>query len=223
MITLNEFPDYVIYPNGDVYGKLSNKILKPKTNEFGYKALSLKNIEGVYKTKKVHRLVVEAYIGNIPHKYEVNHIDGDKANNNVENLEIVTSKENKAHAWRTELYTHKGEGHYAASVSEATIHSICKDMQDGLRNIDIARKFDLHKDYIANIRCGRTWKHISEEYVIAVKRNKRKSRETIVGVCIMIRSGETDKTISQAYNIDPRDVNKIRNKQTHKTISDNYF
>jgi hypothetical protein len=59
--------------------------------------------EGNMVAKKIHRMVAEAFIPNPLNKPEVNHIDGNKANNRVDNLEWVTGQENVDHAWRTGL------------------------------------------------------------------------------------------------------------------------
>ena len=68
----------------------------------GYYAVSLwKNNIG--KSARVHRIVAESFIGEIPQDMQVNHIDGVKTNNNLTNLEIVTRSENILHAYRTGL------------------------------------------------------------------------------------------------------------------------
>lgn len=64
----------------------------------GYQLVDLYS-SGVRTKKRVNRLVAEAFIPNPDNKPEVNHKDGNKSNNNVENLEWVTKKENCRHAW----------------------------------------------------------------------------------------------------------------------------
>ena len=63
-------------------------------NRYGYEYVHIED-----KFIEVHRLVASAFIPNPENKPEVNHIDGNKFNNTVGNLEWVTSKENKRHAW----------------------------------------------------------------------------------------------------------------------------
>lgn len=86
------------------YYKIKERILKPRENKNrnGYYELSLRK-DGKEKRFKVHRLVACAFIENPYNKPEVNHIDGNKSNNCVSNLEWTTSKENKEHAWNIGL------------------------------------------------------------------------------------------------------------------------
>lgn len=70
----------------------------------GYKRVNLwKNNK--YKTKRIHRLVAEAFIPNPENKRTVNHKDGDKLNNNVNNLEWATHSENNKHAYNSGFKT----------------------------------------------------------------------------------------------------------------------
>lgn len=68
----------------------------------GYYRCVLSN-NGIHDRVTIHRLVAEQFIGAIPDGYVVNHIDGNKHNNNCTNLEIVTALENINHAWATGL------------------------------------------------------------------------------------------------------------------------
>jgi len=74
------------------------KILKPGVNSRGYLVVTL----SIYKNPKsitVHRLVLEQFLPSIDKTLEINHKNGNKLDNRLENLEWVTSKENSRHAW----------------------------------------------------------------------------------------------------------------------------
>lgn len=77
----------------------NDKILKERIDKKGYVHYALKKDGKTYE-KKAHRLVAEAFIENIYNKPQVNHIDGNKRNNYVENLEWVTNGENQAHSYK---------------------------------------------------------------------------------------------------------------------------
>lgn len=89
--------------NGHERGHQLNEIIrKPYAGKVGYLTVTLcKN--GKHKNCTIHRLVAQAFIPNPENKGTVNHIDGDKHNNNVFNLEWNTMKENSRHAFRTGL------------------------------------------------------------------------------------------------------------------------
>lgn len=91
---------YLVGNDGTVHNR--SKQLKTYQNNSGYVCIKLSN-GGVKKHKLIHRMVAETFIANPDSKPEVNHIDGDKLNNNVCNLEWVTSSENKRHAFDTGL------------------------------------------------------------------------------------------------------------------------
>lgn len=79
------------------------KILKKSSTKFGYDYVCLSK-DGKTKKYKIHRLVGEHFIPNLENKRTINHIDGNKHNNTVENLEWATYKENQQHAIRTGLW-----------------------------------------------------------------------------------------------------------------------
>ena len=101
---------YKIRENGDVYSKYEAKVLKPATTKKGYKQVSLTKDDGTTSSHLIHQLVARAFINNVNNAEQVNHIDGDKSNNNVSNLEWCTNAENNQHAWSTGLYNSKFVG-----------------------------------------------------------------------------------------------------------------
>lgn len=89
--------------------KTTEKILKNKTVN-GYKYISFK-VEGKIKNFYIHRLVAIHFIPNPKNKLQVNHIDGNKSNNHINNLEWCTPRENSQHSYDIGL-SKKGDYHY---------------------------------------------------------------------------------------------------------------
>ena len=86
-------------------GRLDNrkgKQLRPSVDKDGYERVVLTK-DGIRKTYSVHKLVALAFIPNPENKTTINHIDGNKRNNNVSNLEWATEKENQNHKWKNGL------------------------------------------------------------------------------------------------------------------------
>ncbi len=101
---VNDFPSYAVTRDGRIWSFKSKGWLKPKIRKDKYKSVSLSN-EGKRKGFYVHRIVASAFLPNPLNFPVVNHIDGDKGNNNVENLEWCTNSHNTIHAYETDLIT----------------------------------------------------------------------------------------------------------------------
>ena len=97
-----EFPGYLVTKTGTVYTRHTGRIKRLKVCRFvtGYTYVRMKNKDGATKNKSIHRLVAECFIPNLENKSEVNHKNGIRQDNRVENLEWVTREENVLHAWR---------------------------------------------------------------------------------------------------------------------------
>lgn len=96
-------------PKYDRKGRFhSERIKAPANNGTGYLVVNLKH-DGKQQMRTVHRLVAEVFLPNDNTSLEINHIDGDKSNNCVNNLEWCTRSENIRHAVKNGLHTYFGQ------------------------------------------------------------------------------------------------------------------
>lgn len=93
MLKIKDFEDYTIDKNGNVFSIRKNKYLKQTINKYGYCKVTLQK-NNYKKMFSVHRLVAQAYLKDYSDNLQVNHINGIKTDNRLENLEMVTPKEN---------------------------------------------------------------------------------------------------------------------------------
>jgi hypothetical protein len=100
----------------------------------------------------VHRLVAEAFIGPMQQGYCVNHKDGVKSNNNLDNLEYVTPKENTAHAHRTGLTNPPhGDRHYNTKIKDSEIDKLGEMYASGISQRKIAQMYGVCQSLISQI------------------------------------------------------------------------
>ena len=119
MIQIKDFPAYYIDKNANVYSTLTNKVLNPGIDSKGYKQVNLSK-NGKAHTCRVHRLIAMAYIPNVENKPCINHINGDRTDNRLENLEWCTKSENALHAYETGLFVITDNMRSASSMNGKT-------------------------------------------------------------------------------------------------------
>lgn len=137
------------------------RIIKPSMTLSGYLYVSLKNREKI-KRFKIHRLVAQAFIPNSENKPTINHKDGNKFNNCVDNLEWQTQAENNQHAVDTGLAP-IGVNRNTAKLTNEQV----KYIRDNYKPFDskfggraLARKFDVKFSTIQNVVQGKTFKNV---------------------------------------------------------------
>lgn len=222
---MKKHPDYRVCldEEGNVYSALTGKKLKPTLTEFGYlKIVVVEESTGKWVTRKVHRLVSEIFIENPLNKREVNHIDGIKTNNHVANLEWVSSRENKQHAWDMGLYTCIGENHHNAEHSEEEIRDICQMLEDGFRQVDIIRLKGVEKSLVADLNSGRRWTSISSDYKFNIKKVERKSPETVLTIASMLEDQMSCKEVSEKLGIPVAEIHRIKSRKTHSKLTEQF-
>lgn len=100
---MSNYPNYVITIDGEIYSLKSKCKRKHRIDKQGYHLIGLWK-DGTQRMELVHRLVMTTFNPNKNYKkLQVNHIDGNKDNNNLHNLEWVTDSENKYHAYKNKL------------------------------------------------------------------------------------------------------------------------
>lgn len=151
------FSKYEITWDGAVYSLIYCKYLIGSQSFDGYQRVCMVNDYGHSRTEVVSRLVALTFIPNSENKPEVNHIDGNKLNNKMTNLEWVYGWENVQHALENNL-------RYRA-LSDQTIHEICRRLERGDRVMNITRALDVSKHAVLGIKSG-CHARISSQYSI---------------------------------------------------------
>lgn len=156
MFEKTKYTKWFVDQKGNIYSKTtyrgdgSLRMLKPNNCSRGY--LYARTATG---NKQIHRLVARFFVPNPENKPCVNHKDGDKHNNNVENLEWVTHKENTRHAIDNGLnvFFKKNNGanlKYSNSVCE----DVLKRVAVGMTYIDAGRKYNMPYSTVAHLVRG---------------------------------------------------------------------
>lgn len=152
---------YSIDTNGVITNERTGKVVGGRIKN-GYHLIC---VSGTWKP--IHRYVAQTFIPRVEGKTHVNHINGIKSDNRVENLEWCTHAENMRHARDTGLWTpHVGTAHGRCKTTTDVIHQVCVLLTQGVTWGDVR---DLNLDGITRstfyaIKYRKIWKHISVEY-----------------------------------------------------------
>lgn len=116
---------------------------------------------GKRKPYKIHRLVLETFTGPLPHGKESRHLDGNRINNHLNNLQYGTKSENTLDSVRHGTHIDiRGSKHHLAKLTEEKVLRIRQLLKDGHSGVEIARQFDVSIASISNIKLRKIWTHI---------------------------------------------------------------
>lgn len=155
------FDRYEVSCSGQVRAVATQRILKPRFLR-GYVRYALYGGGKKPKPVSAHRLVWEAYVGTLSPELEINHKNGVKSDNRLENLEAVTHAENMAHR-KTVLRIQgvRGSRSNLATLVEADVTEIRRLYATGtLTQSQIAERFGISRPNVSLIVTGKTWPHI---------------------------------------------------------------
>ena len=127
----------------------------------GYRGATL-CYEGFRDLTRHHHLVMRWWVGPRPEGMVINHKDGVKINNRLENLEYCTPKENREHAKLHRLY-HSGDRHAGSKLSNEAVELLKRAYAVGMSLNQLARAFEVDKKAISQVLNGTTWRYAEED------------------------------------------------------------
>lgn len=157
--------NYYVTEDGHVWSEYSNKFIRELPDKDGYLKVRLSSTDlpkGKQHAYSVHRLVLENFkpIENM-NEMQVNHIDGNKSNNAVSNLEWVDCQQNIQHAIDNNL---RARVNGSAKLTEKDVLEIIELLlETDLTQKEIGKMYNVHEESIGKIKRKKSWKHLTKD------------------------------------------------------------
>lgn len=151
-------PNYEINELGEIRNKTKGNLLTPFKTTNGYFRIRISN----KSTYQLHYLIALHFIDNPNNYTEINHINGNKLDNFIENLEWSNRSLNMIHAYKkglakNSLIDKKGENNYKAKLKNEDVSKIKQLLSQNVKQIEIAKMFNVSKMTISNIKNNKSW------------------------------------------------------------------
>lgn len=153
LYNIKGFDGYKINEDGEIYNVRTGRKMKASNNGKGYRQLQL-SVKGVSKNVSIHRVVFTTFVSPIPKGLEINHIDGDKSNNSLNNLELVSHIDNMIKAVETGLIKSGSMAESSKGVNQLDV--MTNEVLNNFGSISIAsRKTNVSLSSISAVCRGR--------------------------------------------------------------------
>lgn len=200
---------YLIYDDGRVFNTLRQRFMKIGCDRNGYLYLNLSCGEDRPVRKGIHQMVAETFIPNPENKPTVNHKDGNKLNNHVDNLEWATYSEQMHHVYALGLRKpNPPEKVVFTKYSPEQVEKACQMISDGEFLSVIEEATQIPVKTLGEIRSGQIWKSISSKYDFSKKHYVSSTLydpQFRRDVEALIREGRALPEIYDIFNIDLHD------------------
>ena len=214
--------DYYITEDGEIYSPISNRWLKSRADKDGYQRITLMNEDGVRKAIPIHRAVLMTFApcDNMS-ELQVNHIDGNKLNNSLENLEWVTTQENIQHSKENALHAF-GERNAGAIINEETAKEIISLILSKQYTLpEIAEKTNTSLFIVERIKYKKTWTHLTKDcdFTDTNKPKKLTEPEVLEIIQLLLQKEKKQIEIAQLFNVHKGTINAIKKKKNWKHLT----
>lgn len=187
--------------------------LKIFISKTGYYVVNLW-INGNRRIRKLHRLYAIEFIPNPLNLPEINHLDGNKLNNEYDNLEWCTAVRNKQHAFETGLVPKVlGQNQSSTILLDEQVLLIYKSSKT---ISELSKEFNVSNSAIASIKNGKTWGWLTGKTYVRKRERSKISNEDVLQI---FNSTETFATLSKKYNVSMSCIGFIKTGRSYSNIT----
>ena len=197
-----------------------DRILKPLNNPRGYFVVGLLRPETKQRPLMIHRLVLEAFCGEAPSdKHQGNHLNGNKTDNRIENLEWVTHAENIQHAYDTGLHgRYIGENASSAKLTNEQAIDILNRIANKEYRKDIAILYGISNKTIDTLVSGKSYAYLPRPNMTSKRMGNHVLVEADVIQIKQLIGTTSSRAIGELFGVSGGTIDQIKHGRTWKHI-----